>query len=194
MVEDTGRVDSSRHPLVWATAPPPCHLGSQHMVLLSMWLGYWLASQTPNASRQGGAPSVCIGLAIQAAWNHCLCVPWSLIWWLGLGWATPCLYTVLINSVHIFIYVFVSVYLLQVGEHILTWSTFCCLQLQNSVAHTTKSQPHHSELCKTWDFFGFYGFLYSHTPLTTPHLVFKGLAANCTSSWGFTTCCPNCWD
>ena len=93
----------------------------------------------------------------------------------GLGWATPWLDTVIINIFHIIIKVFVNCYLLQLGEHILIWSSFCFffLQLQNSVAHTARSQPHHSEMCKNWGLYCFSGFLYCHTPLTIPHLIFK---------------------
>ena len=193
MVEGTCMVDSSRHPMVWATAPPPCHLGSQPMILLSLWLGYWLASQTPNASRQGGAPSVCIGIAIQSAWNHCLCVPWYLIWWLGLGWATPWLDTVLANSVHIFINVL--------------WVFICC-RLESTywpglflLFTTAKFCGPHNQVTvpPLWTvqnlrFLCFLRlFVFPHTTNNTT-LSFQMLAANCTSSWGFTTCCPNCWD
>ena len=98
----------------------------------------------------------------------------------GLGWATPWLDTVIINIFHIIIKVFVNCYLLQLGEHILIWSSFCFffLQLQNSVAHTARSQPHHSEMCKTWGLYCFSGFFCCPTPLTTPHLIFIFFCSN----------------
>ena len=165
------------------------------MLLLSIWLGYWLASQTPNASRQGGAPSVCIGPAIQSAWNHCLCVPWSLSWCLGLGWATHWFETVLINSFHIIIELF-FLWILSVagwGAHIdlvyfllFTTAKFCG-------PHSQATAPPLWNVQKLGSLLLFWLFVLPHTTNKTT-LNFQNLAATCTSSWGFTTWCPTCWD
>ena len=61
---------------------------------------------------------------------------------------------------------------------------FAFLQLQNSVAHTARSQPHHSEMCNTWGLYCFFFWLFL-LPNTTNNttLNFQLLAATCTSLW-----------
>ena len=62
----------SRQPSVCEHCLTTLSCGCQPMLLLSLWLGNWLASQTPNASRQGCTPSCLIGPAIYSAVGHCL--------------------------------------------------------------------------------------------------------------------------
>ena len=70
---------------VWCSGPLEHHLHSvlQPIILLSIWLGNWLASQTPNASRQGRHPPLFSAPAMQFACSHCLFVPCYPTCWLG---------------------------------------------------------------------------------------------------------------
>ena len=91
----------------------------------------------------------------------------------GLGWATPWLDTVIINIFHIIIKVFVNCYLLQVGDHILTWSSFCFFATANFCGpHSQVTAPPLWNVQNLGSLL-FSGFFCCPTPLTTPHLIFN---------------------
>ena len=84
---------NARHLLVWWHCLTTLSLCCQKKHFLSFWFRVWLASQTPNASRQGCHSSVFIVPAIHFAWT-------IVHWWHAIstsGWGLVGLQVLLIT-------------------------------------------------------------------------------------------------